>query len=491
MGSRVSYSAIFIGGNMTISTTIKRYLDTAGVSYKEHPHRREVCLRILEKELGLDARYIAVPTILQSDKDALLMTVIPLTHELDLKRLNGMLRRQFSVVTDTEVLSEWFDDVEPGAYPPLAMAYKMPLIVDRNLMTDQRVFFKCGTHNGLISLDGEDFQYLCSSVPKAVIANPRSADGQLDEPVIQEGAQRSTIDEIKEKLGHVNRLPAMPPMAYQIVRLVNDAETTAEQLSEVVELDPSIAMQIMRYAGSPYYGYRGNIDSVQDAITRVLGFDLVSNIALGIASAKAFHIDKEGPLGLKAFWRHSLYSAMLSQAIARKVGDISRVNPSTAYLGGLLHNMGVLLIGHLFPPEFKMLNKLVENHPGDSLQVLEKRIIGLGQAKQVIELGHSQIGSWLMENWNMPAEIVACCEHHHDDNYSGEYADYVQIVQVSNQLLAREGIGDCGVVEGTEGLSSGALQAFNVLSAEELEALFINVMEMCGEIDELAGRMAA
>ncbi|OUR87234.1 hypothetical protein A9Q81_26365 [Gammaproteobacteria bacterium 42_54_T18] len=106
MDGRVSYPVIFIGGNMTISTSIKRYLDTAGVSYKEHPHRREVCLRTLERELGLDARYIAVPTILQSDKNALLMTVTPLTYELDLKRLNGMLRRQFSVVTDAEVLSE-------------------------------------------------------------------------------------------------------------------------------------------------------------------------------------------------------------------------------------------------------------------------------------------------------------------------------------------------------------------------------------------------
>lgn len=482
------YGVFTTGGNMTISTTIKRYLDTSGVSYKEHPHRREVCLRTLEHELGLDARFIAVPTILQSDKNAMLMTVIPLTHELDLKRLNGMLRRQFSIVTNTEALSEWFSDVEPGAYPPLAMAYKMPLIVDRNLMTDQRVFFKCGTHNSLISVDGADFQYLCSSAPKAVIANPRSAGSEQEVAVIQEGAHQSTIDEIKAKLGKVNRLPAMPPMALQIIRLVNDAETTAEQLSEVVELDPSIAMQIMRYARSPYYGYRGEIDSVQDAITRVLGFDLVSNIALGIASAKAFHIDKDGPLGLKAFWRHSLYSAMLSQAIARKIGDIGRINPSKAYLSGLLHNMGVLLIGHLFPPEFKMLNKLVENHPGDSLQVLEKRVIGLGQAQEVIALGHSQIGSWLMENWNMPEEVAACCEHHHNEGYSGEYSDYVQIIQISNLLLAREGIGDSGVVETT---TVEALQQFDVLTVEELETLFISVMEMCGEIDELAGRMAA
>lgn len=478
---------------MTIATSVKRYLETAGVSYKEHPHRREVCLRTLEQELGLDARYIAVPILLRSDKNGILMTVIPLTHELDLPRVNGMLRRQFSVVTDAESLSEWFDDVEPGAYPPLGAAYKLPLIVDRNLITDQRIFFKCGTHNGLISVEGKDFQFLCASAPKAVVAAPRSTDDQAHASVVQQGAQQSSIEEIKAKLAKVNRLPAMPPMAYQIVSLVNDADTTAEQLSEVVELDPSIAMQVMRYAGSPYYGYRGQIDSVQDAITRVLGFDLVSNIALGIASAKAFTIEKEGPLGLKAFWRHALYNAMLSQAIARKVGDVGRINPSMAYLSGLLHNMGVLLIGHLFPPEFKMLNKLVTNHPSDGLETLEKRVIGLGQAQQVIALGHSQIGSWLMTDWNMPEEITACCEHHHSDNYDGEHSEYVQIVQLSNQLLAREGIGDCGHSEHVaEHVSEQSIiGSFDLLSAGELEALFVRVMEMCGEIDELAGRMAA
>ncbi|PCJ34338.1 MAG: hypothetical protein COA99_14705 [Moraxellaceae bacterium] len=475
---------------MILATSIKRYLETAGVSYKVHPHRREECLRVLERELGLDARYIAVPTLLRSDKNGLLMTVTPLTHELDVNRLNGMLRRQFNVVTDTETLSEWFDDVEPGAYPPLGGAYKIPLIIDKNLMTNQRVFFKCGSHNSLVSLDGEDFQFLCTSAPKATISNPRVVDEQLDIPVVQEGAQHSTVEEIKEKLLRVNRLPAMPPMAYQIIHLVNDPETTAEQLSEVVELDPSIAMQVMRYAGSPYYGYSGKINSVQDAITRVLGFDLVSNIALGIASSKVFNIDKEGPLGLKAFWRHALYSAMLSQAIARKVGDSGRVNPSLAYLGGLLHNMGVLLIGHLFPPEFNMLNKLVETHPTESLHVLEKRIIGLGQAQQVIALGHSQVGSWLMESWNMPGEVVACCDHHHDRDYSGQHCDYVKIIQISNQLLAREGIGDCGVFA-SEVMPGGSLEAFNLLTIKELDELFMNVMEMCGEIDDLAGRMAA
>ncbi len=473
---------------MTIATTIKRYLATAGVSYKEHPHRREACLLTLERELGLDARFIAVPTLLRSDRNGILMAVTPLSHELDLARLNGMLRRHFSIVDDTDVLSEWFDDVEPGAYPPLGNAYKMPLIVDRNLMTDQRIFFKCGTHNCLISVEGEDFQYLCASSPKAVVANQRQSDSTLSGQVVPAGTQHSSAEIIKAKLEKINRLPAMPPMAYQIVKLVNDAETTAEQLSEVVELDPSIALQVMKYAGSSYYGYRGKIDSVQDAITRVLGFDLVSNIALGIASTKAFTIEKDGPLGLRAFWRHALYTAMLSQAIARKVGDISTINPSMAYLGGLLHNMGLLLIGHLFPPEFKMLNKLVKNHPNDSLHALEKRVIGMGQAQQVIALGHDQIGSWLMENWNMPEEVVVCCSEHNNVEFSGEHYQYVKIIQLSNQLLAREGIGDHGISDNAD---NELLTDFDTLSKEELESLFLQVMEMCGEIDELAGRMAA
>jgi HD-like signal output (HDOD) protein/prolyl-tRNA editing enzyme YbaK/EbsC (Cys-tRNA(Pro) deacylase) len=464
---------------MALATSAKRYLEQTGISVQVHPHLRNPSLCEVAKELAIDPARIAVTRILKSQKNSYLMVVYPLSHELDLDRLNGMLRRDFVFASEKEA-SVWFKDVEPGAWPPLAQPYGLPCVVDRALMTEDRIYFRAGTHCSLTSVSGEDFAYLTGSVSRAVISNeaPLAEEAEL---------QMLDSDSIKAQLEKVYRLPPMPAMAYKIIEMVNDPAVTAKQIASVVELDPSVSAQIIRYAGSPYYGYQGKIDSIQSAITRVLGFDLVCNLALGIASSQAFAIPKDGPLGLRMFWRHSLYSAILSQTIAKKLQGRFDVNPEKAYLCGLLHNIGVLLIGHLFPPEFKMLNKMVERQPEKPLHELEQRVIAMGQAQTVIAMGHDKIGAWLLGRWQIPEEVVTCCAEHNNNAYQGEHDAYVRILQTSNYLLAHEGIGDMGSVADNQ-LSplAGAL-----VTDEELYDIYTQVMELCGEIDDLARQIAA
>ncbi|MCG8673435.1 MAG: HDOD domain-containing protein [Pseudomonadales bacterium] len=464
---------------MALATSSKRYLEQTGISFHTHPHLKNPCLSVVSEELAIDSSQIAVAKVIRSEKNSYLMVVYPLSHELDYDRLNGMLRRDFSEATECE-LSVWFKDVEPGAYPPLPQPYGLPCIVDRELLGKDRVYFRAGTHCSLVSVSGDDYGYLMGSVSKAIISNYCSVESESNSQELDSAA-------IKQQLEKLYRLPPMPAMAYKIIEMVNDPDVNAKQLSSVIELDPSVTSQVIRYACSPYYGYQGKIDSVQSAVTRVLGFDLVCNLALGIASSQAFSIPKDGPLGLRNFWRHSLYNAILSQTIAKKLAGRLDINPDKAYLCGLLHNIGVLLIGHLFPPEFKMLNKLVAQHADCSLHELEKQVIGMGQAKQIIELGHDQIGSWLLERWQLPGEVVACCAEHNNVQVSGEYSDYVRIIQTSNYLLAQEGISD---IKLNENMGPVPL-ATALVNDAELYEIYEQVMSLCGEIDELANQIAA
>ncbi len=465
---------------MAIAVSLQRYFEKKGISYSTHPHVRESSLSKLCFEMGIDPAQVAVPVMLQSSRKAVLMAVMPLSHALDMERVQALLRREFTWLDDYAV-TQRFLDVEPGAEPPIAEPYDLPCIIDRALMDEGRVFFRAGTHSCLASVDSETFQFICSGYPKAVISNRMPGD-QED----ASGSLELNPDNLQRYLDKLHRLPAMPAMAFKIIQLVSDQKTTALDLAEAVELDPSMAAQIVRYAASPYFGYRGRIDSVQDAITRVLGFDLVSSIALGIASGKAFKVSQEGPLGLKAFWKHALYCAVVAQSLARKIDKPQLVNPATAYLSGLLHNMGVLLVGHLFPPEFCLLNKLAARHPEKPLHAIEKDMIGMGQARQLIALGHDQIGGCLLEKWRLPAEVVATCYHHHDEHYDGPHKDYVRLIQLANRLLAQRQIGDLGI---PDSLIAGF--GSHLISLTTAETVFEKVMELCPEIDSLADHIAA
>lgn len=303
---------------------------------------------------------------------------------------------------------------------------------------------------------------------------------------MQQASEQLTLaGEIRRRIEQVYELPPMPEMARQVLQLRNNPDASIADLAAIVELDPSLSAQVVRYAASPFYAYRGRIDSIHDAITRVLGFDMVMNMALGLATGKSFRNPCEGPLGLHAFWRHAVYSATLVQALAKRMPPSQRPQPGMVYLAGLLHNFGFLLLGHLFPPEFKLLNKLVAAHPESPVTALEKCVLGMGQAQNLLEMGHARIGSWLMQSWQMPTEIIITLQEHHNPAYAGDHAVYPHLVMIADHVLKGRDIGDAPDAElPPMSLDVAGLSADTVL--EVVDQLFEN----CGALDSMARQLA-
>lgn len=303
---------------------------------------------------------------------------------------------------------------------------------------------------------------------------------------MQQASEQLTLaGEIRRRIEQVYELPPMPEMARQVLQLRNNPDASIADLAAIVELDPSLSAQVVRYAASPFYAYRGRIDSIHDAITRVLGFDMVMNMALGLATGKSFRNPCEGPLGLHAFWRHAVYSATLVQALAKRMPPSQRPQPGMVYLAGLLHNFGFLLLGHLFPPEFKLLNKLVAAHPESPVTALEKCVLGMGQAQNLLEMGHARIGSWLMQSWQMPAEIIITLQEHHNPAYAGDHAVFPHLVMIADHVLKGRDIGDAPDAElPPMSLEVAGLTPDTVL--EVVEQLFEN----CGALDSMARQLA-
>ncbi|CAN0601613.1 unnamed protein product, partial [Ectocarpus sp. 12 AP-2014] len=237
-----------------------------------------------------------------------------------------------------------------------------------------------------------------------------------------------TLEEVADKLQKLYRLPPMPALALRILKLTANTEATARELAELIEFDPSLTAQIMRYARSALFNYPGQITSVQEAVTRVLGFDRVAHIALGIASVRAFDVPRHGMLGMDSFWRHSLYCAFLCQRMATWCD----ADKGLSYLCGLLHNFGLLLVGHLFPAEFDELNTLREANPEASMHSLEVQVFGAGNDQDILAVGHGAIGGILHRLWQLPDPVVKAAGMHQQSGYHGEHDQYVLMVQLAN-----------------------------------------------------------
>lgn len=239
--------------------------------------------------------------------------------------------------------------------------------------------------------------------------------------------------DMREAIGRIQTLPPLPGVALRITQLAADPLADAAKLAGIIEQDPLLTAQVIRWACSPLYGYRGKITSVQDAITRVLGFDFVFNLALGLAALAPLKAPKDGPVGTRLFWIQALASTKLMPLLANQMPVEHRLAPADLFLAGLMHNIGFPLLGNQFPEEFNYLNKLILANPTLTIFNLEKFAFGVD---------HTMLGAWLMTAWSMPKPVIDIVYHHHNPYYRGENHQLNLLTFLSDGLLGRLGIGD-------------------------------------------------
>lgn len=239
--------------------------------------------------------------------------------------------------------------------------------------------------------------------------------------------------DMREAISSIKALPPLPGSAVRIVNLISDPKADVDKLAEIIELDPLLTAQIIRWSTSSLYGYRGKICSVRDAIVRVLGFNFVLDLALGLSVLAPLRAPKEGVIGIRMFWIHALASASLMKKLALEMPAESGLSPNEVFLAALLHNIGFPLLGHQFPGEFEYLNKLINANPGLSIYNLETFAFGVN---------HTQIGAWLMSAWSLPNVITDIVYHHHNPFYRGEHHLLTLLTFLNDYLLGQIGIGD-------------------------------------------------
>lgn len=455
---------------MALSERLSNFLALKAIPYQE--------MHIQAVE-NLDAAVMAsgrpqqtfVRASLLIDIKGVVMAVHRFDSTLDMDAITRLTQRRLQPLTARQA-SRLFADCHPGFVPPIGAAWGLPVILDDDVASADQVVFSSGNDNSLVVMNGGALRLaLAGAQAGHLVIRGQGTDNHA----------ALTLEEIADRLQKLYRLPPMPALALRILRLTSNNQATAKELAEMIEFDPSLTAQVMRYARSALFNYPGKINSVQDAVTRVLGFDRVAHIALGIASVRAFDVPRKGTLGMDNFWRHSLYCAFLSQSLATECGR----DKGLAYLCGLLHNFGLLLVGHLFPAEFEELNALRDTNPEASLQVLEQEVFGHGRGQEVVSVGHGAIGGILHRLWQLPEPVIKAAGMHQCMGYHGEHEDYVRLVQLANALLKEKGVGDEFNPDDVPALTA-ALE----LSPEALARAQQDVERVASDLDVLASSLA-
>lgn len=378
-----------------------------------------------------------VRMVLLNDSIGKLQLLIPANGLIDLSRLCEMLGRNLQAMSleDTQALAAKYGTHTLPALPSLT---GLPTLADSRLFKNAELYLETGMPNLYIKMTQDQFRQAISEVELEDIAEPCSIAAEIvnrdrDENSIVQAVEKFTTLRIKQRLDQTLEIPPMPSTAERIIRLRVDPNAGVAELASIVEMDPSLAAQVVSWAASPYYAAPGKIKGVQDAITRVLGFDLVINLALGLSLGKTLNLPKDGPKGVTPYWQQAVFCATTTEKLVRIMPSGSRPAVGLSYLSGLLHNFGFLVFAHVFPPYFSVISRYIEANPHVSHDLIESHVVGVTR---------EQIASWLMSAWNMPDEVATAIRWQQNPNYSEKMSVYPNLLYITLNLLRKHGIGE-------------------------------------------------
>ncbi len=440
------------------------FLNASGVNYMVIDHLPNHTLEEITQLIGIAKHTLLRATLLQDD-EGIVLAILPLDYFLDIGQLSQYLGRELHALSE-EKMKKIISGCGTDTCPPLPDFIGLDAIIENDIRSLAEVYFKPSTNNTLICMKRDAFMVFQQ---QSKIVNMGFPISQLSQSKKFEGGVSATIKKltplrIKQRVDQTIELPAVPVIAGQILKLRFNPHATSHDLAQIIEKDPSLSAQLMSWARSPYYGYAGKINSIESAIVKVLGFDLVMNLALGIVLGRSMQVSPDGPLGLREYWRFAICCAALVETLVKLMPVQKRPILGLAYLGGLLHNFGHLLLAQVFPPHFQLLNRYVVANPDVNIRQIEHYVLGAG---------HDLIGAWLMQSWQLPPEIIIAVRFHHQENYSNEYAVYPNLVLLATRLLKRHGLGDG---DGTQ------------LPQTLLDSLEISEEDACHALDYVMGQ---
>ena len=222
--------------------------------------------------------------------------------------------------------------------------------------------------------------------------------------------------EVKRIIASIEQIPTLPIVSQQIMKLLNDEDVAINEITEVIEKDPSLAVKVLKVANSPFYGTMSNITSIDHALA-ILGLNEIKAILLAFSIHNFFQSSEFEGIDRKRFWKHSVVCSQ----VAKYLSHHFKQSPNdTLFLAALIHDMGKIVFDQFFHDDFVKIVSLV-NENSITFSKAEKRILGVT---------HCQVAAKVLQKWHFPRPVIAQVYYHHSpwldkNNSSGSIIIYM------------------------------------------------------------------
>ncbi len=221
----------------------------------------------------------------------------------------------------------------------------------------------------------------------------------------------------------VAKLASLPEVCVRVNEMVDDPRSSAADIGRVITRDPGLSAQLLRIANSAFFNFPSKISTISRAIT-VIGERELRYLVLALSAIRTFSQVPVDLINVASFWRHSVYTGVVSKLISERCHIL---HGERLFVAGLLHDVGLLVLLHRLPD----LERVALQHAqeaGVSLYMAEQEAIGCD---------HAQVGAELLKLWRLPPTLVEAVACHHAVDMADEARLDVAIVHLANVVASR------------------------------------------------------
>jgi len=258
--------------------------------------------------------------------------------------------------------------------------------------------------------------------------------GRLEALIERCFATQSLIESesVRARLGGAKALPAVPATFAKLQAVLADERCDMKAVARVIETDPAIVAKLLQVVNSAFFRLPRRVSSVEQAVTH-LGTCAIRDLTL---AAEMFQSGPSLPKGIDPIelQRHAFRVA----AVARRVGQGKQI-ADDCFLAGLIHDIGLLLLGNEFPDEMTRVIEAIAR--GEQAGAAELRIAGIE---------HGVAGAYLLGNWGLPYDVIEAVAHHHaPERIAQDSLDVLAAVSIALALVAQIDGDDTPAIERT------------------------------------------
>jgi putative nucleotidyltransferase with HDIG domain len=258
-----------------------------------------------------------------------------------------------------------------------------------------------------IVLSGEagfDSKFRSISLAHQYLMKP--CDAQTMQATVEKALTlRSILDTppLTALIGRIKSLPSPPAIYYRLMYAVQSDETSAGEVGAIIAEDLGMTAKVLQLVNSPLFAPNRLISTPEQAVV-YLGIDMVRALAMSEAVFCQFGARNHPGFAPEELREHSYKVATLARKIAKE-RHMAPQYLADIFLGGLMHDIGKLVLGSNFPSEYREVVRSFGD--SEALRETERRLFGAT---------HAEVGAYLLWLWGVPASIAGIVAQHHLPN---------------------------------------------------------------------------